>query len=243
MNDTTGAGTAQKVAIITGASGGIGSALVTAYRSLGYAVVATSRSMPQSEDPQVLAFNDDLAESGAGARIVAAAMDGFGRIDTVVNSAGVYIEKPFTEYTDADFDLMVGVNLRGFFSVSRSALAAMLSRREGGGHLVNISTSLVDQPNSQVPCALASLTKGGLNAVTRELAIEYAARGIRVNAVSLGVVRTPMNPEVTPELVARHPLGRMEEVDDVVQAIRYLEQASFVTGEILHVDGGQSAGH
>ncbi|MGW6754862.1 SDR family NAD(P)-dependent oxidoreductase [Streptomyces sp. NPDC055006] len=243
MNDTTGAGTAQKVAIITGASGGIGSSFVTAYRSLGYAVVATSRSMPQSEDPQVLAFNDDLAESGAGARIVAAAMDRFGRIDTVVNSAGVYIEKPFTEYTDADFDLMVGVNLRGFFSVSRSALGAMLSRREGGGHLVNISTSLVDQPNSQVPCALASLTKGGLNAVTRELAIEYAARGIRVNAVSLGVVRTPMNPEATPELAARHPLGRMEEVDDVVQAIRYLEQASFVTGEILHVDGGQSAGH
>ncbi|GAA1233906.1 MULTISPECIES: SDR family oxidoreductase [Streptomyces] len=243
MNDTTGAGTAQKVAIITGASGGIGSAIVTAYRSLGYAVVATSRSMPQSEDPQVLAFNDDLAESGAGARIVAAAMDRFGRIDTVVNSAGVYIEKPFTEYTDADFDLMVGVNLRGFFSVSRSALGAMLSRREGGGHLVNISTSLVDQPNSQVPCALASLTKGGLNAVTRELAIEYAAHGIRVNAVSLGVVRTPMNPEATPELAARHPLGRMEEVDDVVQAIRYLEQASFVTGEILHVDGGQSAGH
>ncbi|MGW8683486.1 SDR family NAD(P)-dependent oxidoreductase [Streptomyces sp. NPDC055817] len=243
MNGTTGAGTAQKVALITGASGGIGSSLVTAYRSLGYAVVATSRSMPQSEDPQVLAFNDDLAESGAGARIVAAAMDRFGRIDTVVNSAGVYIEKPFTEYTDADFDLMVGVNLRGFFSVSRSALGAMLSRREGGGHLVNISTSLVDQPNSQVPCALASLTKGGLNAVTRELAIEYAARGIRVNAVSLGVVRTPMNPEATPELAARHPLGRMEEVDDVVQAIRYLEQASFVTGEILHVDGGQSAGH
>ncbi|MFC9496851.1 SDR family NAD(P)-dependent oxidoreductase [Streptomyces sp. NPDC056982] len=243
MNDTTGAGTAQKVAIITGANGGIGSAIVTAYRSLGYAVVATSRSMPQSEDPQVLAFNDDLAESDAGARIVAAAMDRFGRIDTVVNSAGVYIGKPFTEYTDADFDLMVGVNLRGFFSVSRSALGAMLSRREGGGHLVNISTSLVDQPNSQVPCALASLTKGGLNAVTRELAIEYAARGIRVNAVSLGVVRTPMNPEATPELAARHPLGRMEEVDDVVQAIRYLEQASFVTGEILHVDGGQSAGH
>ena len=243
MNDTTGAGTAQKVAIITGADGGIGSAIVTAYRGLGYAVVATSRSMPQSEDPQVLAFNDDLAESGAGARIVAAAMDRFGRIDTVVNSAGVYIGKPFTDYTDEDFDLMVGVNLRGFFSVSRSALGAMLSRVRGGGHLVNISTSLVDQPNSQVPCALASLTKGGLNAVTRELAIEYAAHGIRVNTVSLGVVRTPMNPDATPELAARHPLGRMEEVDDVVQAIRYLEQASFVTGEILHVDGGQSAGH
>ena len=244
MNDTTGAGagTGQQVAVITGATGGIGSAIVTAYRSLGYAVVATSRFIPQSEDPQVLAFGDDLTESGAGERIVAAAMERFGRIDTLVNSAGVYLGKPFTEYTDEDFDLIVGVNLRGFFNVSRSAIGAMLSRPEGGGHLVNISTSLVDQPNSQVPCALASLTKGGLNAVTRELAIEYAAHGIRVNTVSLGVVRTPMNPDATPELAARHPLGRMEEVDDVVQAIQYLERAAFVTGEILHVDGGQSAG-
>ena len=170
-------------------------------------------------------------------------MDRFGRLDSVVNSAGVYIGKAFTDYTDSDFDRIVGVNLRGFFNVSRSAVGAMLSRDGGGGHLLNISTSLVDQPNSRVPCALASLTKGGLNAVTRELAIEYAARGIRVNCVSLGVVRTPMNPEATPELAARHPLGRMEEVDDVVQAIRYLEQACFVTGEILHVDGGQSAGN
>jgi NAD(P)-dependent dehydrogenase (short-subunit alcohol dehydrogenase family) len=242
MNDTTAAGTAQKVAIITGASGGIGSAIVPAYRSLGYAVTATSRRMPESEDPQVLAVSDDLVASGAGERIVRVAMERFGRIDTVVNSAGVYIGKPFTDYTDNDFDLIVGVNLRGFFNIARSAIAAMLSRGEGGGHLVNISTSLVDQPKSQVPCALASLTKGGLNAVTKELAIEFAGHGIRVNTVSLGVVRTPMNPEATPELVARHPLGRMEEVDDVVQAIMYLEQASFVTGEVLHVDGGQSAG-
>jgi NAD(P)-dependent dehydrogenase (short-subunit alcohol dehydrogenase family) len=234
---------AGKVAVITGADGGIGSAIVTAYRGLGYAVVATSRSMAQSDDPQVLALSVDLVGPDAGERIVGAAMDRFGRIDTLVNSAGVYIGKPFTDYTDKDFDLIVGVNLRGFFSVSRSAVSAMLSRAEGGGHLVNISTSLVDQPNSQVPCALASLTKGGLNAVTRELATEYAAHGIRVNAVSLGVVRTPMNPDVTPELAARHPLGRMEEVDDVIQGIVYLEQASFVTGEILHVDGGQSAGH
>ncbi|MFE9926806.1 SDR family NAD(P)-dependent oxidoreductase [Streptomyces sp. NPDC005774] len=243
MSDTTGADTARKVAVITGANGGIGSAIVTAYRGLGYAVAATSRSMPESEDPQVFAFSGDLVEPGAGERIVGAAMDRFGRIDTVVNSAGVYIGKPFTDYTDKDFDLIVGVNLRGFFNVSRSAVGAMLSRGEGGGHLVNISTSLVDQPNAQVPCALASLTKGGLNAVTKELAIEFAGRGIRVNTVSLGVVRTPMNPKATPELVARHPLGRMAEVDDVVQAIVYLEQASFVTGEVLHVDGGQSAGH
>jgi NAD(P)-dependent dehydrogenase (short-subunit alcohol dehydrogenase family) len=243
MSETAGAYTGQKVAIITGATGGIGSAIVTAYRELGYAVVATSRSLPDSEDPQVLTVSADLVEPDAGDRIVGAAMDQFGRLDSVVNSAGVYIGKVFTEYTDKDFDLIVGVNLRGFFNVSRSAIGAMLSSNGGGGHLLNISTSLVDHPDSKVPCALASLTKGGLNAVTRELAIEYAARGIRVNCVSLGVVRTPMNPEATPELAARHPLGRMEEVEDVVQAVRYLERASFVTGEILHVDGGQSAGN
>jgi len=239
---TPGADTAQKVAIITGADGGIGSAIVTAYHDLGYAVVATSRAMPKSEGPRLLAVSADLVEPAAGERIVGAAMDRFGRVDTLVNSAGIYIGKPFTDYTDKDFDLIVGVNLRGFFNVSRSAVGAMLSRDGGGGHVLNISTSLVDRADSQVPCALASLTKGGLNAVTRELAIEYAAHGIRVNCVSLGVVRTPMNPEVLPELAARHPLGRMEEVDDVIQAIRYLEQASFVTGEILHVDGGQNAG-
>jgi NAD(P)-dependent dehydrogenase (short-subunit alcohol dehydrogenase family) len=233
----------QKVAVITGASGGIGSALVDGYRGLGYGVVATGRSMSDSGDPDVVTVSGDLTDPAVGEHIVGAAMERFGRVDSLVNSAGVYKGKPFTEYTDKDFDLMVGVNLRGFFNVSRSAVEAMLARDDdAGGHLVNISTSLVDRADSNVPDALASLTKGGLNAVTRELAIEYASRSIRVNTVSLGVVRTPMNPEVTPELVARHPLGRMEEVEDVVQAITYLEQAPFVTGEILHVDGGQSAG-
>jgi NAD(P)-dependent dehydrogenase (short-subunit alcohol dehydrogenase family) len=135
------------------------------------------------------------------------------------------------------------VNLRGFFDISRSAIAAMLARGVGG-HLVNVSTSLVDHANSQVPSALASLTKGGLTAVTKSLAIEYAARGIRVNTVALGIIRTPMHPADTHEALAdMHPLGRIGEIDDVVEAIVYLEQARFVTGEILHVDGGQSAGH
>jgi len=243
MSNETVAAPRSKAAIITGASGGIGAALVTAYRGLGYGVVATDRSVGESADPGTLAVPGDLTAPGAGDRIVEAAMDRFGRVDTVVNSAGIYIGKPFTEYTDEEFDLIVGVNLRGFFAVSRSAVGAMLSRPGGGGHVVNISTSLVEHASAQVPSALASLTKGGLNAVTRALAIEYAAHGIRVNTVSLGVIRTPMNPDATPELAARHPLGRMGEVDDVVGAITYLENASFVTGEILHVDGGQSAGH
>ena len=232
----------QKVAIITGASRGIGAGLVAAYRKLGYAVVATSRSV-DSSDPEVLAVPGDLSRPGTGADVVEQALNRFGRVDTLVNDAGVFIAKPFTDYTDEDYEVVSGVNLRGFFDISRSAIAAMLAHGDGG-HMVNISTSLVDHASSRVPAALASLTKGGLNAATKSLAIEYAARGIRVNAVALGIIRTPMHPADTYQTLAgMHPLGRIGEIDDVVEAIVYLEQARFVTGEILHVDGGQSAGH
>jgi NAD(P)-dependent dehydrogenase (short-subunit alcohol dehydrogenase family) len=233
----------QKVAIVTGASQGIGEALVTAYGKLGYAVAATSRSIRVSEDPQVLTVPGDLSRPGTGAQVVEQALTRFGRVDTLVNNAGVFVAKPFVDYTDEDYDTVTGVNLRGFFDISRSAVAAMISRN-GGGHVVNVSTSLVDHANSQVPSALASLTKGGLSAVTRSLAIEYASRGIRVNAVALGVIRTPLHPPETHTALDRlHPVGRMGEIGEVVEAIVYLEQALFVTGEILHVDGGQSAGH
>jgi NAD(P)-dependent dehydrogenase (short-subunit alcohol dehydrogenase family) len=233
----------QRVAVITGASQGIGGGLVTGYRKRGYAVVANSRSIGDSDDPMVLTVPGDVAQPGVGGQIVKAALERFGRIDTVVNNAGIFIPKPFTEYTDEDYDAVTGVNLRGFFEVSRAAVGAMLSR-DGGGHLVNISTSLVDHANSQVPSALASLTKGGLNAATKALAIEYADRGIRVNAVALGVIRTPMHdPSSFDSLAKLHPLGRLGEIDEIVDAVLYLENATFVTGEILHVDGGQSAGH
>ncbi len=233
----------QRVAVITGASQGIGDGLVSGYRKLGYAVVANSRTIADSDDPMVLTVPGDIARPGVGGRIVEAALARFGRIDAVVNNAGIFIPKPFTDYTDEDFDAITGVNLRGFFEVSRAAVTAMLSR-DGGGHLVNISTSLVDHPNSQVPSALASLTKGGLNAVTKALAIEYADRAIRVNAVALGIIRTPMHdPSAYDALAKLHPLGQIGEIDDVVDAVLYLENARFVTGEIVHVDGGQSAGH
>ena len=171
-----------------------------------------------------------------------AALEHFGRVDTLINNAGIFIAKPFTDYTDEDYAAVTGVNLRGFFEVSRSAIAAMVAQRSG--HVVNVSSSLVDHANSAVPSALASLTKGGLNGVTKSLAIEYADRGIRVNTVALGVIRTPMHPpETHAALAGLHPLGRMGDIDEVVDAILYLETASFVTGEILHVDGGQSSGH
>jgi NAD(P)-dependent dehydrogenase (short-subunit alcohol dehydrogenase family) len=232
----------QKVAVITGASQGIGAALVTAYRKLGYAVVANSRSITPSDDPMVRTVAGDIADPAVAARVIEQGLGAFGRVDALINNAGVFVAKPFTDYTDEDYDLVSGVNLRGFFEVSKRAIAAMLT--QGGGHVVNISTSLVDHANSKVPSALASLTKGGLNAVTRSLAIEYASRGIRVNAVAPGVIRTPMHPAETHEVLAGlHPIGRMGEIGDIVDAITYLETATFVTGEILHVDGGQSAGH
>lgn len=233
----------HKVAVITGASRGIGAELVSAYRKLDYAVVAAARSAAEFDDPQVLAVPVDVAAPGAGRQLIDAALDRFGRVDTLINNAGIFIAKPFTDYTDEDYEAVTGVNLRGFFEVSRSALAAMLSR-DGGGHIVNVSTSLVDHAYSQIPAALASLTKGGLNAVTKELAIEYASRGIRVNTVALGTISTPMHdPSTHDMLAALHPLGRIGEIADVVDAVMYLENAPFVTGEILHVDGGQSAAH
>jgi NAD(P)-dependent dehydrogenase (short-subunit alcohol dehydrogenase family) len=232
----------QKVAVVTGASQGIGAALVEAYRKLGYAVVANSRSITPSGDAGILAVAGDIADPAVGARVIDRALATFGRVDTVVNNAGVFVAKPFTDYTGADFDLVTGVNLRGFFEVTQRAIAAMLE--VGGGHVVNVTTSLAEHANSAVPSALASLTKGGLNSVTKSLAVEYATRNVRVNAVSPGIIRTPMHPASTHEALAGlHPVGRIGDPGDIVDAVVYLEGAPFVTGEILHVDGGQSAGH
>ncbi|MEV6375168.1 SDR family NAD(P)-dependent oxidoreductase [Micromonospora musae] len=233
----------QKVAVITGASQGIGAALVIAYRKLGYAVVANSRSITPSDDPLVLAVAGDIADPTVGAHVIDQAISTFGRVDTLVNNAGVFVAKPFTDYTAEDYDLVTGINLRGFFEVSQRAIGAMIAQG-GGGHVVNITASVVDHANSSLPSALASLTKGGLNAVTKSLAIEYATRGVRVNAVSPGTIRTPMHSAELHEFLAGlQPVGRLGEISDIVEAVTYLENAGFVTGEILHVDGGQSAGH
>jgi NAD(P)-dependent dehydrogenase (short-subunit alcohol dehydrogenase family) len=235
-------GTDRKVAVITGASQGIGAALVKAYRDRNYRVVATARSMGPSNDDDIVTVAGDVADRKTAERTIYEGMARFGRIDTLVNNAGIYIGKPFTQYTMADYEAIVGVNVAGFFHMTQLALAEM--EKHGSGHIVQISTSLVDHARSGVPSVLASLTKGGLNAATRSLAIEYATRGIRVNAVALGVIKSPMHPvETHAQLDTLHPMGHMGEMSDVVDAILYLESAGFVTGEILHVDGGQSAGH
>jgi len=232
----------QKVAIITGASQGIGAALVKAYRDRNFRVVATSRSIKPSGDQDILALPGDIGDAATADRVVKEAMARFGRIDTLVNNAGVFISKPFTDYTAEDFATKFATNVAGFFHVTQRAVAEML--KQGSGHVVSITTSLTDQPISGVPAVLANLTKGGINSATKSLAIEYAARGIRVNAVSPGVIKTPMHgPETHGFLAGLHPVKRMGEIRDVVEAILYLESAGFVTGEILHIDGGQSAGH
>jgi len=234
--------TGRKVAVITGASQGIGGALVKAYRERNYRVVATARSVKPSDDDDVLAVAGDIADRKTAERAISEGVARFGRIDTLVNNAGLFIARPFTSYTEADFAAIIGVNLAGFFHVTQLAIAEMEKR--GGGHVVQITTSLVDHALSGVPSVLASLTKGGLAAATKSLAIEYAKRGIRVNAVAPGIIKTPMHPvETHAQLGALHPVGRMGEIADIVDAILYLESASFVTGETLHVDGGQSAGH
>lgn len=234
-------GIEQKVVIITGASQGIGAALVSAYLDRNYRVVATSRSIKPSNNPNVLTVAGDIGDAETSRRVVDEALARFGRIDTLVNNAGIFVAAPFTDYSAEQYAQVVATNLNGFFFITQAAVEAM--EKQGRGHVVSITTSLVDNPTSKVPSVLASLSKGGIAAATKSLAVEYAKRGIRVNAVSPGIVNTPMHtPETHDFLAALHPVGHMGEVDDIVGAVLYLETAPFVTGEILHVDGGQAAG-
>ena len=190
----------------------------------------------------MLTVEGDVSHPETAGRIIDGALDRFGHVDTLINDAGVYISKPFTDYTSRDYDVAVGVNLTGFFHMTQRAIPEMVQR--GSGHVVNISSTLVDYADAQVPSAMVALTKGGLASATKALAIEYASRGVRVNAVSLGVIQTPMNAEESYEsLAGLHPLGRVGQISDVVDGILFLESSPFITGEILHIDGGQIAGH
>jgi NAD(P)-dependent dehydrogenase (short-subunit alcohol dehydrogenase family) len=191
----------------------------------------------------VLTVEGDVSEPATTDRIISGALESFGRIDTLINNAGLFISKPFTDYTADDYAAVVGVNLTGFFRLTQRAIAEMLKR--GSGHIVNITTTLADYANSSTPSVLTSLTKGGLASATKSLAIEYASRGIRVNAVSPGIIQTSMHPAdsyagLGPRLP---PVGHVGQVSDIVDGILFLESSPFITGEILHIDGGQIAGH
>lgn len=231
----------RKVVIVTGASQGMGEGIANAFRSRGYGVVATSRSIQPSADPDFVTVAGDIGDPETGKRVVAAALDRFGRIDTLVNNAGIFIGKPFTEYTEEDYRLKLRTNLDGFFFTTQQVIPVML--KQGAGHVVQITASTAEFASSRSPAFIAMLTKGGMNSATKSLAIEYATHGIRVNAVAPGVIRTPMhNPSMVEKLAAFHPMNKLGEVEDVVRAVLYLEEAAFSTGEILHVDGGLIAG-
>jgi NAD(P)-dependent dehydrogenase (short-subunit alcohol dehydrogenase family) len=232
-----------KVAIITGVSRGIGAGLVAGYRGRGWAVVASARTIKPSQDPDLLTVAGDTAEPATADRIISAALERFGRIDTLVNNASIHLSKPFTDYTATDYATITGVNLAGFFWLTQRAIAEMATRY--GGHVVNVLATIADIADSDAPAVLAALTKGGQAAATRSLALEYASRGIRVNAIAPGIIQTPVHPAGSYDDLGGRlpPLGQAGQISDVVDTILFLESSPYITGEILHVDGGQTVGH
>jgi NAD(P)-dependent dehydrogenase (short-subunit alcohol dehydrogenase family) len=234
----------SKTAIITGASRGIGAGLVEAFLERGYNVVANSRNItkkPFAADANVVLVDGDIGHPRTAATIVDAAILRFGRIDVLINNAGVFIPKPFIEYTAEDLNTLVSTTLAGFLYVSQLTVKQMVGQKSGS--IINVSTALVDQPIAGVGAAIQIMVKGALNAVTRALAIEYAKEGIRVNTIAPGVIDTPMHkPETHAFLKGLHPVGRMGQVKEVVDAALFLTDATFTSGEILHVDGGAHAG-
>jgi NAD(P)-dependent dehydrogenase (short-subunit alcohol dehydrogenase family) len=233
----------KKTAIVTGASQGIGAGLVEAFLKEGYDVVATSRDVSRSlsASPRLVLIDGDIGKPETAAKAVDAAIKHFGTIDVLVNNAGIFYTKPFTEFSTEDFNALVSTNLLGFLYITQLAVKQML--RQKSGSVVNITASLVDQPVAGINASVSMMTKGGLNSVIPSLAIEYAKEGIRFNAVAPGVVDTPMHKDDPKEALQRmQPLGKTVAVKDVVEAVLYLAQAGQVTGEVLHVDGGAHAG-
>ena len=238
-------GYAKHTAIITGASSGIGLGLTKALLGQGYRVVANARRASSAgtleASPDLVIVDGDVADPATGATLTRTAVERFGSVDLLVNNAGVFVAKPFTDSTVEDFQRLMATNITGFFHVTQPAIRQM--RTQGSGHVVTITTSLASQPIHGVPAALSILTKGGLNAVTRALAIEYAKDGVRVNAVAPGIVNTTMHPQNTHAfLQTLHPIERLASTDEIADAVLYLDKASFVTGELVHVDGGAQAG-
>ena len=236
----------SKTVIVTGASQGIGAGIVNAFLERRYRVVASSRTITKTgafKAADNLALVDgDIADPATAANITETALGRFGTIDAVVNNAGIFISKPFLDYTIADFRSLVATNLEGFLYVTQQAIKQML-RQKSGGSIVNITTTLAQHPNASVNCSVPMITKGGLEAATRNLAIEYAKEGIRVNAVAPGVVDTPMHESDNKEFMkGLSPMGRIVSISDIVDAVIFLSEAATVTGEVLRVDGGAHVG-
>jgi NAD(P)-dependent dehydrogenase (short-subunit alcohol dehydrogenase family) len=230
----------KKTAIITGASGGIGAGLVEGFLREGYNVVATSREANRTlvTSGNMVLLDGDIGKQQTAADAVEAAINKFGTVDVLVNNAGIFLAKPFTDFTTEDFDALVSVNLLGFLYITQRTVKEMLKQKSGS--IVTISAALADRPIAGVNGSVSMITKGGLNSATRNLAIEYAKDGIRFNAVAPGEVDTPMHPN-DPNDATLHPTLRKATVKDIVDAVLYLAQAGHVSGEILHVDGAAPA--
>jgi NAD(P)-dependent dehydrogenase (short-subunit alcohol dehydrogenase family) len=233
----------KKTAIVTGASQGIGAGVVEGFLNKGYNAVATSRNVSQllTASPRLVLVDGDIGRQETATKTVEAAIQHFGRIDVLVNNAGIFRTKPFTDFTTDDFNTLVSTNLLGFLYITQFTVKQMLKQRSGS--VVTISAALVDQPVAGVNASVSMITKGGLNAVTRSLAIEYAKDGIRFNAVAPGVVDSPLHKD-DPKDVLRtfQPMGKIVEIKDIVDAVLFLAEADQITGEILHEDGGAHAG-
>jgi len=237
--------TQKSVAIVTGASSGIGLGLTQALLGHGYGVVSTARTISKSKEIKASAdlvlIDGDISQKQTAIQVAQAALEQFGRIDLLVNNAGIFLPKAFTDYTEEDYHLVMNTNVASFFFMTQQVIPPM--KKQGSGHVVNISAVLADQPSGRAPTLLAVLSKSTMPAVSKALALEYAANNIRFNTVSPGVINTPMHAQDDHAALAKfHPLGRMGEIADVVEAVLYLQNATFVTGENLRVDGGVHAG-
>ncbi|SRR5258708_5810120 len=235
----------NKTALVTGASSGIGLELTKTLLARGYQVVANSRTLTSAgtltASDRLALVDGDIAEQETAKTVVDTAVQRFGRVDLLVNNAGIFLAKPFTDYSIQDFDRLVRTNLVGFFLVTQYATRQM--RKQHTGHIVNITTTLANQPVAGVSASIALLTKGALNTLTKALAIEYAGEGIRVNAVAPGNIDTPLHKNNDHGFLSTmHPIARMGQASEIVDAILYLQAATFVTGEIISVDGGAHAG-
>ncbi len=235
----------SKTVIVTGASQGIGAAVVHTFVDRGYNVVATSRNISKAgfaPSPHLAIVDGNIGHAATAEKVAQAAISTFGSIDHLVNNAGIFIAKPFTDYTAEDFRSLVSTNLDGFIFITQLAVKQMLSQGTGGS-VTSITAALADNPIAGAPASVAMITKGGLNAITRSLASEYAKKNIRFNAVAPGVVETPMHENNPKEfLKTLSPMGTISDSKDIADAVVYLTEARQVTGEVLHVDGGAHSG-
>jgi NAD(P)-dependent dehydrogenase (short-subunit alcohol dehydrogenase family) len=235
----------RQVAIVTGASSGMGLGITRALLERGYRVVANSRTITKSKDlkpsADLVLVDGDIGLKETAIKVAEAAVNHFGRIDLLVNSAGIYLPKPFTEYTPEDFETMIHTNIAGYFFVTQQAVAQM--RKQKSGHIVSISAAVVDQPLAGAPISLPVITKSTIPAFSRQLAMEYVADGIRVNTISPGTVDTPMHANDDHEVLKKlHPVPRLVQVYEIVDAVLYLQSAPMVNGENIRIDGGAHAG-